>query len=143
MDIYVSLRVVVEQDREVDVTGPNTMAFRDRIKPVMKGWLKASHRKIDPERTTRYTVKHKHLTADYAPLKQGEVYPVEIELSPNTAMLHKGHRLRVDVQAHDGVAHSIILHEYNPLYHTGAANRIHTGPEYDCYVQLPIIPRRE
>jgi uncharacterized protein len=133
MDIYVSLRVVDTQDREVDFTGPTTM----------KGWLKASHRKIDPERSTRYTVKHTHLKADYAPLKQGEVYPVEIELSPNTAMLRQGHRLPVDVQSHDGVAHGITPHEYNPLYHTGAVNRIHTGPEYDCYVQLPVIPRRE
>ena len=139
MDIYLSIRVIDENGYELDYSGPTTMAFGARIKPAMKGWLKVSHRKIDPARSTEYSVKHTHLKADYQPLTPGEVVPVEIEISPNTALVREGYRIRVDVQPHDGWAHGIAPHEYNEEYHKGAVNRIYTGPERVGYIQLPVI----
>jgi predicted acyl esterase len=138
MDIYVSVQVVDEADREVDFTGFATSGFGDRPIPLMKGWLKASHRRIDEERSTNYTVKHTHRKADYAPLVPDEEVEVEIELIPSTGLLRKGHRIRVDVQPYDGVAHGM-HHAYDPAYHDGATNRVHTGPARLGYVQLPII----
>ncbi len=104
----------------------------------MKGWLKASHRKIDEERSTNYTVKHTHRKADYAELVPDEEVEVEIELVPSTGLLRKGQRIRVDVQPYDGVAHGM-HHAYDPAYHDGAVNRVHTGPSRLGYVQLPIV----
>ena len=139
MDIYVSVRVLDERGNEVDYTGPTTMAFPARIKPVMKGWLKVSHRMIDTTRSTEYTVKHTHLKADAQPLSPDEIVPVEIELSPNTALVRRGHRIVVEVQPHDGWAHGVTPHEYNEEYHKGATNRVHTGPDRVGFVQLPMI----
>ncbi|GJF34877.1 peptidase S15 [Kitasatospora sp. NE20-6] len=141
MDIYVSARVIDEQDREVDFTGITTMNYPDRIAPLTKGWLKASHRKLDTERSTEYTPKHTHLKGDHAPLRDGEVVPVEIELIPNTGLIRKGQRLRIDIQPYDGVAHGV-HHAYDVNYHAGAVNTVHTGPGRVGYVQLPIVPRR-
>lgn len=138
MDIYVSVRVIDEAGREVDFTGFSTSGFGARPIPLMKGWLKASHRRIDEERSTGYTVKHTHREADYAPLVPGEEVEVEIELIPSTGLLRKGQRIRVDVQPYDGVAHGM-HHEYNASYHDAAVNTIHTGPARLGYVQLPII----
>ncbi|MCG8914484.1 CocE/NonD family hydrolase [Actinokineospora sp. PR83] len=141
MDIYVSVRVLDEHGREVDYTGPTTMGFAERVHPVMKGWLKVSHRALDHARSTEYAPKHTHLRADHAPLVPGEVVPVEIELIPSTALVRKGHRIRVDIQPHDGVAHGM-RHEYDAGYHAGATNTVHTGPEHIGYLQLPVVPDR-
>ncbi|MET1071087.1 MAG: CocE/NonD family hydrolase C-terminal non-catalytic domain-containing protein, partial [Umezawaea sp.] len=127
-----------EDGREVDFTGFATSGFGDRPIPLMKGWLKASHRRIDEERSTAYTVKHTHRKADHAPLVPDEEVDVEIELIPSTGLLRKGQRIRVDVQPYDGVAHGM-HHAYDPAYHDGASNRVHTGPSRLGYVQLPLI----
>ncbi|GGF10588.1 CocE/NonD family hydrolase [Subtercola lobariae] len=140
LDIYVSVRAVSEDGREVDYTSFATMGFGDRPTPLMKGWLKASHRTLDPERSTEYSPKHTHRVADYAPLTPGELVPVEIELIPNTGLVRAGHRLRVDIQPYDGVAHGM-HHAYDPSYHDGATNTVFTGGVHPGYIQLPIIPR--
>lgn len=139
MDIFVSIRIVDELDREVDYVGPATMGFPTKHYPLAKGWLKVSHRKIDPVRSTEYTVKHTHLKADYAPLQPGEVVPVEIEIIPTAALIRKGHRIRLDIQPFDGYAHGA-RHGYDAGYHEGARNLIYTGRERSSWVQLPIVP---
>ena len=142
MDIYVTIRILDERDREVDYTGPGTMGFSTEHYPLAKGWLKASHRKIDPTRSTEYTVKHTHLAADYAPLRSGEVVQVEIEIIPTTALVRRGHRIRVDIQPFDGYGHGA-RHAYDPSYHDGATNAIYTGPDHESWIQLPIVPERQ
>jgi hypothetical protein len=59
---------------------PSAIAARtaEVVEHLAKGWLKVSHRKKDEARSTKYTVKHTHLRADHAPLKNGEIVPVEI-----------------------------------------------------------------
>ena len=139
MDIYVSVRAVNEDGREVDYTSFATMGFGDRPTPLMKGWLKVSHRTLDLERSTEYSPKHTHRKADYAPLARGELVHVEIELIPNTGLIRKGQRIRVDIQPYDGVAHGM-HHAYDPSYHDGATNTVYTGPGHVTYVQLPVLP---
>lgn len=141
MDIYLSLRILDEQGREVDYAGPTTMGMNVPNYPLAKGWLKASHRKIDVSRSTHYTVKHTHRKADCAPLAANEVVPVEIEIIPNTAFIRKGYRLRVDIQPFDGVDHGP-RHGYDATYHDGARNTIYTGPDRAGFIQLPIVPAR-
>ena len=140
MDIYVAVRIIDENDREVDYIGMATMGMSTRHYPLAKGWLKASHRKVDASRSTDYTVKHTHLKADYAPLKDGDVVPVEIEIIPNTALIRKGHRIRIDVQPFDGFNHGT-RHSYDPSYHDGVRNSVYTGPSHLSYIQLPIVPK--
>ena len=139
MDIYVSVRAVNEDGREVDYTSFATMGFGNRPTPLMKGWLKVSHRTLDLERSTEYSPKHTHRKADYAPLARGELVQVEIELIPNMGLIRKGQRIRVDIQPYDGVAHGM-HHAYDPSYHDGATNTVYTGPGHVTYVQLPVLP---
>ena len=141
LDLYVSVRVIDENDAQVDFTGFTTMGFPDRITPLTKGWLKASHRVLDPERSTDYSPKHTHRKADHAPLVPGEAVQVEVELNPNTGLIRKGQRIRVDIQPYDGVAHGM-HHGYEASYHDGATNIIHTGPGHVAFVQLPVVPAR-
>ena len=141
MDIYLALRILDEAGQEVDYTGPTTLGFPTKHYPLAKGWLKVSHRKVDTQRSNHYTVKHTHLKADYAPLRANEIVPIEVEIIPNTFLIRKGYRIRLDVQPYDGYAHGS-RHAYDPSYHDGAQNRIFTGPDRLSSVQLPIVPAR-
>ena len=138
MDIYLSVRILDEDGREVDYAGPITMGMNVPNYPLAKGWLKASHRKIDVSRSSHYTVKHTHRKADHAPLRPNEVVPVDIEIIPNTALVRKGYRIRVDIQPFDGVDHGP-RHGYDATYHDRARNTIYTGPDRPGFIQLPIV----
>jgi hypothetical protein len=140
MDIFVALRVLDESGREVDFCGPALIpGISTRFYPLAKGWLKASHRGLDEKRSTEFRPKHTHSSADYAPLHDGEIVPVEVEIVPNTGLIRKGWRLRLDIQPHTGVGHGM-RHAYDPAYHDGARNTIHTGPKHPGFLQLPVIP---
>ncbi len=140
MDIYVALRVLDETNREIDFCGPALIpGISTNFYPLAKGWLKVSHRKLDAQRSTEFRPKHTHLRADHAPLQDGEIVPVEVEIIPNTGLIRKGHRLRVDIQPYTGVGHGM-RHAYDGTYHDGAHNTIYTGPEHPSYVQLPVVP---
>ncbi|MFJ9889015.1 CocE/NonD family hydrolase [Streptomyces sp. NPDC091287] len=140
MDLFVALRVLDEENREVDFSGPAVIpGVSTHLYPLAKGWLKVSHRALDTERSTDFRPKHTHLRADHAPLRDGEIVPVEVEIIPNTGLLRKGHRIRLDIQPYTGVGHGN-RHAYDASCHDGAQNTIFTGPEYPSYLQLPVLP---
>jgi predicted acyl esterase len=136
MDIFASVRVMDENNEEIRYGFPNRYGY---YIPVTLGWLKVSHRKLDPERSTIYRPYHTHLKKDYQPLTPGEIVEAEVEIWPTTAFIKKGHRIRLDVQPADGFDHPV-LHLYDESYHKGASNTIYTGPDHPSYLQLPIIP---
>ena len=130
-----------EDGIEVDFTGPTTMGLASKNYPLAKGLLKASHRTKDEARSSDYTVKHTHLKADYRPLRPGEIVAVEIEIIPNTALIRKGHRIRVDIQPFDGFGHGT-RHSYDEAHHKDVEYAIYTGPEHPSFIQLPIVPAK-
>ena len=98
MDVFVALRVLDDMNREVDFCGPALIpGISTEFYPLAKGWLKVSHRKLDPARSSEFRPKHTHLRVDHAPLRAGETVAVEIEIIPNTGLVRKGHRLRLDL----------------------------------------------
>ena len=100
--------------------------------------LKASRRKLDEARSRPYWPVHTHAEADHAPLQPGQVVAIELGLNPSTALIPKDCRLRVDVQPYAPAG--VPNRAYDPAYHAGATNTIHTGPDYPSYIQLPIVP---
>jgi len=69
---------------------------------VQGGYLRASHRKLDEERSTKTQPVQTHLQADAAPLPAGEFVPVRVELYAVSHVFRKGSRLRVSVEAPGG-----------------------------------------
>ena len=140
MDVFVSLRVLDDQGREIRYDAPAHPAHPIFAAPVGHGLLKVSHRKIDPVRSTAYWPVHTHTETDYAPLANEEIVGIEIGLNPSTAMIPKGCRLRIDIQpyAPDGAP----TRAYGKSYHEGATNSVFTGPNHPCYIQLPIVPAK-
>ena len=138
MDIFVSLRVYDEYNREIRYETPVLPIDPAHIHPVGHGLLKVSHRQLDKARTTDYWPVQSHAKADYAPLNDGEVVAIEVGLCPSTALIRKGCRLRIDLQPYSPAG--LPVRAYDASYHIGAVNSIHTGLGYPSYIQLPIVP---
>ncbi len=113
---------------------PHTVRMYDYA-PASLGWLRASHRELDEEKSTPYQPVHKHQKE--LKLKPGEVVPLEIEIWPTSILFEAGETLRLIVQGKDILA-------YPGFGHTETINQgkhvIHMGGKFDSHLLVPIIP---
>jgi predicted acyl esterase len=131
MDLFLTLRNLDADGNEVLETGQQGTPV-----PVAKGWLRVSHRELDPALSLPYRPYHKHQRRLY--LTPGEIVRVEVEIWPTSMVFRKGHRIRLDVQPRDGVGSASYMH-YHADYNAGT-NTIHAGGDKQSYLLLPIIP---
>jgi len=109
--------------------------------PVALGWLRASHRELDPERSTPYQPWLLH--RQQLKLKPGAPVPVEIEIWPSGTRFVAGDKLRVVVQGSDiyKYARWIVLARHPKTVNAGT-HVIHTGGKYDSHILIPVIPQK-
>jgi putative CocE/NonD family hydrolase len=69
---------------------------------VQRGWLRASHRKLDAKRSTAVRPYQTHLRADAQPLTANEPTAMRVEVFPFAHAFRKGSRLRVWIEAPTG-----------------------------------------
>jgi putative CocE/NonD family hydrolase len=102
-----------------------------------KGWLRASHRKIDPKKSTPAQPYHPHLVAE--PLEPGSVYEFPIEIWTVSNVFKPGHRLRMEIANHD----SVITANGRPhvTIRNKATNTIYEGGGKASRLVVPVIPR--
>ena len=131
--------------------------------PVSLGWLRASHRRVDPQRSGFIRPFHPH--EDCQPLTPGDYYELEIEIWPASLHLPSGSRLELIVRGHDYVrpeagdgsaeAEKLVggepvltlaptgaVHDHpadRPLEKFGGEHTIDTGPGVRGYLSLPRI----
>ena len=132
MDLFLTLRNIGPDGNEILETGQQGAPV-----PVAKGWLRVSHRELDPELSRPYRPYHRHRRRLY--LEPGEIVKVEIEIWPTSMVFKKGHRIRLDIQPRDGVGSAQYMH-YHADYNSGAINTIHAGGDKESYLLLPVIP---
>ena len=132
MDIFATIRNIDADGNDVWELGQQQQPV-----PVAKGWLRASHRKLDPKLSLPYRPYHAHDERQW--LKPGEVVKLEVEVWPTCMVFRKGHRIRLDIQPRDGVGSAPYTH-YSADYNTGE-NTICTGGSTASYLMLPVIPR--
>ena len=93
-DLFLVLRVLDPAGKEVVFIGSN-----DPRTPVGLGWLRASHRKLDPERTLPYRPWHSHDEA--WPLTPGVPVELDIEIWPTCIVVPPGYRVGLTVRGRD------------------------------------------
>lgn len=64
-----------------------------------RGWLKASHRELDAERTTSWQPYHTHRNPQ--PLEPDQVYDYAIEMMPIANVFRAGHRIGLEIACDD------------------------------------------
>jgi predicted acyl esterase len=138
MDIFATLRMFAPNGEEVVITGAHEKTT------LTKGWLRVSHRKVDPKRALPYRVFHAH--DEVQKLTPGELYAVDVEIWPTSMVFPTGYRLVLTLQGRDFEFPGTpgrMLHNHpqdrDPV-EFGGMHSITTGGRHQSYLVLPVIP---
>ena len=104
---------------------------------VQNGWLRASHRKLDPRRSTAIDPWPTHLKGDAAPLPRGAYTLVRVPIFPVAHVFRAGSRLRVTVQAVGG---DRPRWDFATIDKGHTVNTISLGGKRASSLVLPVIP---
>lgn len=100
-----------------------------------RGQMRVSQRELDPALSTDYQPVQRF--QGEKKLKPGEIVPVEIALLPSSTLFRKGQSLRLFVQGYSPTDHWVV---YNDWLINRGRHVLYTGPDYDSYLQIPVIP---
>jgi predicted acyl esterase len=104
---------------------------------IQNGWLRASHRKLDPKRSTAIDPWPTHLKGDAAPLPRGAYTLVRIPIYPVAHVFRAGSRIRVTVQAVGG---DRPRWDFATIDKGHAVNTISLGGKRASSLVLPVVP---
>ena len=154
-DIFAVVRVFDTDGEEVTFQGaidPHT--------PIGQGWLRASHRSLDPELSLPYRPYHTHDQA--RALEPHEMYELDVEIWPTSIVIPSGYRLGLSIRGSDYVYEGDLgesrlgtfknqLTGCGPFLHDDPLDRpaeifgglvtVHTGPDTPSRLLVPVIPR--
>lgn len=152
-DLYLVLGLFNPEGKEVVFHGaldPNT--------PIAQGWLRASHRKVDAQRSTPWRPYHPH--DEVQALTPGQPVPLDIEIWPTSIVVPKGWRIGLRVRGKDyeyeGEAAKLSNMKFpmrgcGPFIHDRPAieapdvyagvTTLHATAEEQPYLLIPVIPR--
>jgi uncharacterized protein len=152
-DLFCVLRAFAPDGQEVTFPGaidPHT--------PVAQGWLRLSHRKLDPVLTRPYRPYHSH--DEIQPATPGEICQADVEIWPTSVVLPAGYRLALTVRGRDYEVRypdaprlGSFKNEMTgcgPFLHNDPVDRppelatsrqtLWHGPGRESYLLLPVIP---
>ena len=151
-DLFLVLRLFDPDGTEITFIGSN-----DPRVPVGLGWLRASHRKLDPVQSLPYRPWHTH--DEEWPLQPGEPVELDIEIWPTSIVVPPGYRLGLTVRGKDyevdgsdialpnapypmkGVGPFLhIDRDDRPAAIFATRNTLHFAAGRQPYLLLPIIP---
>ena len=151
-DIFAVLRVFDPQGKELVFQGA-----LDPHTPIGQGWLRASHRKLDPQLSLPYRPYHTH--DEIQPLTPEDPVDLDIEIWPTCIVVPAGWRIALTIRGKDyewGGAATTLSNMKNPMRGCGPfehddetdrpphvfANRVtvHFGAARAASLLLPIIP---
>ncbi len=130
LDLFVTVHKLDRAGREVYFPGYNGYA-RDCV---AKGWLRASHRELDPALSTPLRPWHTHRKAE--PVPRGQTAAVDIEILPSSTLFEAGTSLRLDIQGHDAARYPSFAHKQTV---NKGVHRIHCGGEFDSQLVVPWL----
>lgn len=154
-DFFLVVQVFDPQGKELTFQGaldPNT--------PIAMGWLRASHRRLDPSRSKPWQPFHPHDKTE--PLLAGQVYELDVEILPTSIVLPKGWSLGLSVRGRDYEYEGEVAEFGQQFYYatrgTGGmthnddrdrppnlfdnAVTLHTGGNKASYLLVPVVPPR-
>src|SRR5262245_2796691 len=152
-DLFLVVRVFEPDGKELTFFGstdPNT--------PIANGWLRASHRRLDPARSMPYQPVHPHARVE--PLTPGQIYECDVEIIPSCIVVPAGWRVALTVRGKDyeyegeigefgktfvygtrgtgGMTHNDPINRPRDVF--GGRVTLHAGGGRESYLLLPIIP---
>ena len=148
-DIFLILRAFTPDVKEV-----HFFDFLDPHTPIGMGWLRASHRRLDTQKSKEWRPYHTHDRQEL--LTPGEIYELDVEIWPTCIALPRGFRLGLTVRGKDyeyaGVPIRVgeftlagsgpFLHSREAMNNYSGNVTVYSGPQYSSNVLLPVIPQK-
>ena len=153
-DLFLTVRAYDTADQEHLI-----VAASELNAPLAQGWLRASHRKLDPERSRPWQPVHTHDELRF--LDPGRTYELQVEIWPMSFVFPKGWRLVLTVGSSDFQhdlpgpwpviygkplrGSSVLLHDHpedRSEERFGGTITIHTGAAHPSHLLLPVVPAR-
>ena len=108
---------------------------------VTRGWLKASHRRLDEQASEPRRPVHSHVAPE--PLRAGEIVAAEFELLPSATLFRRGETLRLDVQGRWFFRDDPFLGQFPAAYEASppATVILHCGGRFDAQLLAPRASR--
>jgi predicted acyl esterase len=152
-DLFLIVRLYDPDNNEVTFMGST-----DPHTPIANGWLRASHRALDPDRTLPYRPYHPHDHTD--PLTPGEVVECDVEIIASCIVVPPGWRVAFTVRGKD-YEYEGELDDFDEQFHYstrgtggmthndpdnrpteifGGTTTLHASPDQQPYLLLPVIP---
>jgi uncharacterized protein len=132
----VSVRTAREGERAIDAD------LHER--ELTRGWLKASMRATDPDRTLPWKPWHRLTRRSQKPVEPGEINEYSIEVLATANLFRTGHRICVEISSLDlptGVSGSTNV-EYIP-YHIASSrttlHKIYHDARHPSHLLLPVV----
>jgi predicted acyl esterase len=153
-DLFLIVRVFDPKGKELTFQGaldPNT--------PIAQGWLRVSHRRLDPKRSKPYQPYHTHDRIE--PLTPGEIYECDVEILPTCVVVPAGWRIALTIRGKDYEYEGAVDEFGEKFYYAtrgtggmthadpdnrppeifGGKNTLHAGGQKASFVLLPVIPK--
>jgi predicted acyl esterase len=127
--------------REGEKEVPDNLPERE----LTRGWLKASHRALDPDRSEPWRPWHPLTREAQKPVVPGEINEYAIEICSTANLFKRGHRICVDITSMDlptgvGGATNVEYIPYHICSSKTTVHKIYHNEKYPSYLLLPIIP---
>ena len=148
-DIFITLQAFSETGKEVYFQGTV-----DPRTPLAQGWLRASHRKLDKNKSLFWRPYHSH--DEKQMLLPNEIYELDIEIWPQSIILPEGYQIGINISGQDFDRPGESVGDYmpcrgsGPFLHNDPFDRpkeifsgettIYSGENHSSYILLPIIP---
>jgi uncharacterized protein len=109
---------------------------------VGKGYLKASHRALDMEKSKVGWPYHKHTKVE--PVKPGEVLEYDISLGVVTNVFRAGHRIKLEIESMESPRDPEMQIHYHPKLFSARTtlHKIYRNKEYQSHLVLPITEKK-
>jgi putative CocE/NonD family hydrolase len=104
---------------------------------IQRGWLRMSHRKLDPVKSTVLRPFHTDLAADSEPLTPGQATFARLEIWPFDHVFRKGSSIRITFDTPASYLYTFSGFQFLP---NPAQNAVYHDPWHVSSVVLPLIP---
>jgi uncharacterized protein len=131
MDFFVKLSEQMPQSAEDRAKDLNPASYW-----ITKGWLRASHRALDPAKSSEMEPYHTHAAPE--PIEPGKVYRFDIGIEPMAHRFKAGNRIRLELVNGDSVVTDVLWTHYYAPDKIGS-DTIHHSPEHKSVLVLPVM----
>ncbi len=135
----VSVRTGREGERDVPADLPE--------RELTRGWLKASNRALDEERSTPWKPFHRLTRQAARKVVPGEINEYRIEILSTANLFCRGHRICLEITSLDlptgaGLGHNVEYIPYHICSSKTTVHKIYRDEQHPSHLLLPVIPTK-